>query len=337
MNVELLKQEDELRWDEFVLQAKGAAFCHLLGWRNVIKKSYGHQDLYLVAKEGGDIKGILPAFLIKNLFFGKKIISLPFLGYGGIVSESEAAKELLIEYLKDYTGKNKYDFFELRSLTPAADLSVNLSYSTLILPLDCNENTMWEKLDKKVRNQIKKTDRFNFQLVVGNQHLPAFYELYQRNMRRLGTPVHGWNFFLSVIEEFPNQVKLFLATVEDFPAAALFLFNFKETASNLWAAWDSRYLPMNPNDYLYWETIKFISKSGLKYFDFGRSSKESGTFHFKKQWGAEPIRLYYQYHSPTGKKIVSDKEKYGRIARAWKLLPLFITNKIGPELRKFVP
>jgi FemAB-related protein (PEP-CTERM system-associated) len=329
MKIELLQKIDKKRWNEFVAKNPEANFGHLLGWREIIKKSYGHKGLYLVAKEGAEIQGILPAFIIEHFFFGKKIVSMPFLNYGGVVAKSLEAQDALIDYLK----RNKYNLFELRSLTPIKWLSADLSQFTFLLELNVSEDSLLEKLDKKVRNQIKKADQFGFELKIGNQYLNEFYGLYQKTMKRLGTPVHSLLFFKNIIKEFPEQTKIFTAFLKNKPVASFIIFIFKDTALNLWAASDAKYSEMNPNNFLYWETIKYYAKAGFKYFDFGRSEKDSGTFNFKKQWGTKARQLYYQRYP----EAVSDKEKFGSFAKIWKRLPLSVANFVGPFLRRYIP
>lgn len=254
---------------------------------------------------------------------------MPFLNYGGVVAKSLGARDALIDSLK----RNKCDLFELRSLTPIKWLSADLSQFTFLLELSANKDNLWEKLDKKVRNQIKKSDQFGFELKVGNQYLKDFYKLYQKTMKRLGTPVHSFAFFANVVKEFPEQTKIFTAFLKNKPVASFVIFSFKDTALNLWAASDAKYSEMNPNNYLYWEVIKYYAKAGLKYFDFGRSEKDSGTFNFKKQWGTKAQQLYYQRYP----EAVSDKEKFSALAKVWKRLPLTITNLAGPLLRRYIP
>jgi len=325
MKIELLQKTDEQQWERFVAENPATNFAHLLGWQRVIKKSYGHQDLYLVAKEGAEIQGILPSFVLSHFLFGRKTVSLPFLNYGGVAAKSLAAEKALIDYLKGG--------FELRSLSPVKGLSADLSQFTFLLELGADENTLWEKLDKKVRNQVRKAGLFGFELKIGNQYLKDFYQLYQKTMKRLGTPVHSLAFFENTIKEFPDQTKIFMAFLKGKPAAGFIIFTFKDTALNLWAASDAKYMEMNPNNYLYWETIKHYARAGFGYFDFGRSEKASGTFNFKKQWGTKAIQLYYCRYP----KAVSDKEKFGSVAKIWKRLPLGFVNLVGPKLRRYIP
>jgi len=65
-----------------------------------VEKAYNHKPLYLIAKENGEIKGVLPLFLMKSIIFEKKLVSVPFAPYGGVCADSETVKNALIEKAK---------------------------------------------------------------------------------------------------------------------------------------------------------------------------------------------------------------------------------------------
>ena len=53
---------------------------------------------------------------------------------------------------------------------------------------------------------------------------------------------------------------------------------------------------LSPNNFMYWKLMSRAGEKGCKYFDFGRSKQETGTFNFKRHMGFEPISLPYQYY-----------------------------------------
>ena len=63
----------------------------------MVKKTYKHKPIYLVAKENGEIKGVLPLFLMRSVIFGKKLVSVPFAPYGGACADDGIAEKMLIE------------------------------------------------------------------------------------------------------------------------------------------------------------------------------------------------------------------------------------------------
>ena len=90
---------------------------------------------------------------------------------------------------------------------------------------------------------------------------------------------------------------------------------------------------------LYWEAIKNAIESNCDVFDFGRSSPESGTFRFKKQWGAEPLPLYWYYHINKGEipNVNPNNPKFSLLVNTWKCLPLSIANSLGPKITRGLP
>jgi len=82
MEIEELKKNDEFYWDEYVRKSDRSTFYHQIGWKNVIERSYKHKPIYLIAKDNGEIKGLLPLFLLQSRIFGNRLISVPFGPYG---------------------------------------------------------------------------------------------------------------------------------------------------------------------------------------------------------------------------------------------------------------
>ena len=62
-----LRREDEKAWDSYVYNSNKSTFYHQIGWQNVVEETYNHKPLYLIAKENGEIKGVLPLFLMKSI------------------------------------------------------------------------------------------------------------------------------------------------------------------------------------------------------------------------------------------------------------------------------
>jgi hypothetical protein len=106
-----------------------------------------------------------------------------------------------------------------------------------------------------------------------------------------------------------------------------------------WASSLREYFSKCPNNLLYWETIKRASERGCKQFDFGRSSVDSGTYHFKRQWGAKPLQIYWQTLTFTVEAQISspaDNSKFQLALEVWKRLPVAVTTLIGPRVRKYI-
>jgi serine/alanine adding enzyme len=90
--------------------------------------------------------------------------------------------------------------------------------------------------------------------------------------------------------------------------------------------------------FLYWNILTFAAEQGYEFLDFGRSSRGSGTYEFKMQWGAVPNQLHWGYWlnrraslpgaRPVGMQVTS---------RMWRRLPVSLTNVLGPKLVGHIP
>jgi len=116
---------------------------------------------------------------------------------------------------------------------------------------------------------------------------------------------------------------------------------YKKIFIPFWAASLSQYNNLRPNDLLYWEAIKYACRNGYEYFDFGRSTINSGTFKFKQNWGAEKVQLNYQYLFNKCREIpkvsASDDNKYKWAINIWKNMPMSVVNLFGPRLIRYLP
>jgi len=212
---------------------------------------------------------------------------------------------------------------------------------TMLLDLKSSVEDQWNSLDGKVRNQVRKAEKAGLRTVMGGvELLDGFYEVFCRNMRDLGTPVYGRNFFRNVLEEFPATTRILSVTKDDRVIASALLTWYKDTLEVPWASSNKDFRAFCPNNLLYWEAIRFAVDSGHGTFDFGRSTPGEGTYNFKKQWGARPVQLHWQYLLREGEAVpeVNPKNpKYRLAIQAWQRLPLTLTNLLGPHIVRCIP
>jgi hypothetical protein len=91
---------------------------------------------------------------------------------------------------------------------------------------------------------------------------------------------------------------------------------------------------------LYWEMIRDALARGLRVFDFGRSTPDESTYQFKRQWGAQPAPMFWEYVLLDGDRVPDDgpkSAKYQRAVEAWKSLPLWLANAAGPGIVRGIP
>jgi serine/alanine adding enzyme len=90
---------------------------------------------------------------------------------------------------------------------------------------------------------------------------------------------------------------------------------------------------------MFWKLLERAIERGQSVFDFGRSTIDSNTYTFKKQWGAEPEPAVWQYYLRGGKADVvrPDNPRYQRLIRIWQRLPVRLTRWLGPAIVRGIP
>lgn len=341
MLAELFKAnaENEKMWDDFVYSSPEASYCHLSGWRRVIERAYGHRTYYIWAHENGETKGVLPLVLIQSRLFGKNLVSMPFLDEGGICSGEEQAKVALYQKSLILYEDLKADTMDMRHRRPSGiALPCHGSKVTLTLKLADNPDLIWKRFPPTIRNRTRKALTSGITASwVGSEGLADFYRVFSTNMRDLGSPVHSRDFFAAIFEEFPESARLLLIRKGNQAIGGGMCILFKDTICIPWPSSKREFFPLCPNNLLYWEVIRWASEQGYRVLDFGRSSPGSGTYRFKKQWGAIEEQLHWQcltrwpHLTPA---LSTDDHRYRLALRAWKHLPLAVANRLGPLLRK---
>ena len=333
-------------WDAFVATVPNATLSHMSGWRDVIANAYGHQTFYLKAYQDGEIAGILPLVHIKSRIFGNSLVSMPFQDYGGIVAVNHDAFQALLDQALQLKEKRAARFVDLRyreeppTFAPCEGVSRG-DKNTLILDISFGAENLWKSFSPKVRNQVRKAQKSGLAVQIGGAELlEEFYHPFAVNMRDLGSPVHHPKFFTEIFEIFGDGARLVLIHEGNKTIGGLIVLFHKKTAVVPWASCYRNYFSKCPNNLLYWETMQYACARGCTQFDFGRSSLNSGTYHFKLQWGAVPFPLHWRIYGDNGSNNGNTPATESRALRAastvWKHIPVSIANIIGPRIRRFL-
>jgi FemAB-related protein (PEP-CTERM system-associated) len=315
---------------------------HDPAWLDVIARAFGHRTLYLAAEAGGRTAGVLPLVFFSSRVFGRFAVSVPFVNYGGVLADTPDVERALVDRAIAETRAAGGSYLELRHTRRRfTDLSEKRHKVAMWLTLDGTPDAQWASLDRKLRNQVRKAEKHELEIRTGGlEALPAFYEVFARNMRDLGTPVYGVGFFREVLSAFPETTRVFVVRHAGRAVAASLVQWRGEAVEVPWASALRESNALCANVFLYWHMLRFAVERGLRRFDFGRSTPGEGTFLFKKQWGAEPVPLVWEYWTASGQPMpdLSPKNpKYARAISAWQRLPVSIANALGPAIVRHIP
>src|SRR5262245_9865953 len=342
MPVIVSTETTEAEWDAFVEGHPDATGYHLWGWRRVMERAFGHQTVYLAARRDNEIVGVLPAVMIKSRLFGRSLVSLPFLNYGGVLATDAEVARLLLDHAANVGSREGASHLELRHLVQRfADLPVKRHKVTMRLRLETSEEAAWTRLDRRIRNHIRKAQKSNLTTDTGGRELLGdFYAVFAHNMRDLGTPVYGRAFFEEVFEHFAACARVFVVRLDSTAIAAGIGYTFRDTIEIPWASSLKAYRPLCANVLLYWHAVQHAIAEGRTTFDFGRSTPGDGPFQFKQQWGAEPSPLAWEYRLFKGEHLPNQSPsnpKFKAEIAMWKRLPVQVATWLGPAIVRSIP
>ena len=333
----------EARLEAYILRGKRVPLSRHPAWLTVLAQGLGHTPYMLEAVEAGETCGMLGLAYVRSLLFGRFLVSLPYLNYGGVLADNDRAAGALVNgavRLADELGVRYLELRQGRAIEHPALTQRMSSKVHMRLALPDSPGTLWDRIPGKVRNQVRKGQKSGLTVAWGGEDLLGdFHDVFSHNMRDLGTPSYGRGLFQSILRQFPERAELCVVRAgERAVAGALLLHGWGVTevpsASSL-----RQYNHTNANMLMYWHLLERAVQRRQEVFDFGRSSQDSNTYRFKKQWGAEPEPAEWQYYVRNGSAtdMRPDNPRYQRRIRVWQRLPLWLTRLIGPAIVRGIP
>ena len=251
---------------------------------------------------------------------GKKIVMLPQFSYGPSLKPL-IADELLQEL------KRQGFICEWRLTIKISSFALADKVST-VLPLQADANQQFQHFSSNLRRKIRKCASNKIIFKTGKSELLAdFYEVYSRNMHRLGSPAQPLKWFSTLIENYINgNAIIYCAYLGEEAVGASFMLEYEGFYEACWVSTLEKYNKLYVSYGLYWETIKYAIENNGAQFSFGRSTIDSGVHKFKQQWGGSDLQLFWNYSHPQSKNV----RKYKFLPKIWKLLPYKVAKHLGP-------
>lgn len=251
---------------------------------------------------------------------GRKLVLLPHFSYGP-VADSDTAREIIREV------KAQGYFCEWRLTVKASEFTFTDKVTTL-LPLHTDTNKQFEQLNANIRRKIRKCISNGIKIKMGKSELlNDFYEIYSRNMHRLGSPALPIRWFAKLLSHYCNgKAAIWCTFLNEKPVGVAFMLEYNGFYEACWFSTLREYNKLYTSYGLYWNMINYaIENDGLN-FSFGRSTKGSGVHKYKQQWGGRDAPLVWNYsHQKT-----HNFRTLTYLPKLWKLLPYRIAKLAGP-------
>lgn len=334
-----LTPADYHRWAQFVSSHNGN-YCQDLVWQQVLSNAYQLKTHFLMFLDGETPAAVFPMAEAPGVF-ARRAISLPYCNYGGILFADGVSKSKVLGAVMGYLEGQGIRRLEVRELC-SAEGPQKSSEVTLVLNLSETAELLWKRIGVKVRNQIRKAERAGLTTRWGRDQATDLYDIYADNMGRLGTPVHSKAFVDEILNAYDGQSDVLTVRSNGMVIAAMLVLKHDDTWIDPIASSRTEFNHLNPNMLLYWEALRQAIIAGANQFDFGRSHRDSGTYRFKRQWGAIEYALdYHSYvngvRSDTASTDLYRGGKAALFAKLWSKLPRFFQRFLGPKIRRYIP
>lgn len=343
-NVRNADRSDCKAWDDYVTSSPGRTPYHLFAWGETVLHAYGHEVRYLVADSDAGIVGVLPIIEMHRPLLGNTAVSLPFCDLGGPLANTASIAADLKSAARSIPGIGEIEYRE--NASGNTDETLDKRKVRMILELPDTAEDLLAGFKAKLRSQIKKAQNNGLSYRVVHpcdkqEALAEFYRIFSINMRHLGSPVHGLNWFESLSQAYRERCVLSIIYLGQIAVAGGIILLVGDRASIPWASTISEYNRLSPNMLLYWSLLEYCCDNGIAQFDFGRSTFGEGTYRFKEQWGASPSLLEWYLETQGGarKDIVNSAKKSSlrsTVEVVWRKMPLRLTTSCGPVIRKYI-
>lgn len=328
-------------WDRFAEAQAGFTHFHRWGWKRVMEGALGHRTAYLAARDAADrLEGVLPLVRVESVLFGRFLVSMPFLNYGGPVGTAAAVQALATEA----AAMARRDGAKLLELRSRVELPLALPAShrkiTVVLDLPSDPDALFKRFEAKLRSQVRRPQKEGVTVRFGPDQVEPFFRVFAHHMRDLGTPTQGRRLFELIAETFGDSAWFGCAWLGDEPVAGGAGFRWGSEFEMTWASSLVAHKKIAPNMLLYWAFMERAIQEGLTLFNFGRCSPGAGTHKFKLQWGSRDEQLWWYQDTPGGTPAATpspDDGAYSWGPRLWKKLPVGLATALGPHIVRGIP
>ena len=340
MNVELI--QDACRWNAYTDNFPEASIYHRWVWGQLVEETFGHRAHCLAASSDGAIQGVLPFVSMKSRLFGQFLVSMPFSSYGGVLAKTAEARNALLEEAARFAHESGARYVEMRQGV-ACDVQWldKTPKVTMVVELPDSVEELWNRLRTGMRNKIRNARKQGLRVEWGRSEMvDAFYRIFSRNMRDLGTPVYPKRWFENLCRSLPNEVEIVTVCDGRQPVGAGLTISHGQSLEFPWSSTLRESRKKYSAVLMYWALQERAVQKGYRRVDFGRSSPGSGTHEFKRHWRCQEIPLHWYYWLPSGAAIPElrpENPRYRLATQLWRRLPVPVANWLGPRIVRAIP
>ena len=297
-------------------------------------RTYGYRAHYLALRHEGAALGLAACFEKPDIIGRPSLMTVP----GGFWAVDETAEKALIREMERLCVSRRLRGPILKDLlSPLLSKKQGRVVYRALRPLPEDSEKLWASYTSNLRRKVRKAEKNGFQIVT-NSDVDNFHSIWAERMRDLGTPPVPRRLFRNLASCFGGRLSVMTAYAGEEPAGGALIVRSGKYATDLYFGSRTRFFSDYLNNYLYHRMLLWGIEAGCHVFDLGRSVPQSGNERFKQQYGAElsPLFSYPEKKAPGGRSKTGVRFADWGIG-AWKRLPVWLSNRLGPKIRRYLP
>lgn len=270
------------------------------------KLSEGNGHKLIICSDGNNnIKGIVFGEIQKrnwgplSIFTSRTILEgTPFV----IDNDIEILDRLLTSFLDEFKTRSIYIL--IRNYFNTSELKKTFckygfiyeEHLNILVELTKSEEHLWQELNPKRRNEIRKAKREGVKFTVRDdmESLKNGYEILKSVYKRTGLPLLPFKVFDKLLNysHGRNGLKIFCAEFDGKIIGVMFALCYSSVIYDWYAGSNPEYYCKNPNDLIPWEVFLWGKLNGFTTFDFGGAGKPNvpyGVRNYKLKFGGELV------------------------------------------------
>lgn len=304
---------DETFWWDVARQCEYATFFHTPLWHKLALSAHPeYKNVTVGGILNSGTKVVLPLLeMPDNYLFYTRITTFAAC-YGGFIATGNINHEDALQLLTSATTRRTSLFRAISNPIANHELPSDFFSScrrdfTHILRLEADFETLFSRFTKGHRSGTRKGQRLgvHVRLAQSLQDYQQYFATYLDSQIRWGdrtTSQYPWQLFahgFALSQEYPEQIKLWLAEFENIVIAGAWAFYWNQHVVWWHGAALADYFYCNASNVLQAAIIKDALEKGYRYYDFNPSGGHEGVAQSKKHYGAEEWPVYrYALESP---------------------------------------
>lgn len=307
IEVEPLKASEDEEWDAYLRGNPGGLFVHSIAYRDLLVGELRCEPEYLVAREAGEVRGVLPIMWTDDSA-GRICNSLPYFGSHGspVTSDHRVDRALMAAWneraldpvtLTSTMVENPFTPYD--APPPVHELTDERISQFTVVDGITDETAVLGLISAEARNNVRRAVRRGVSVERDNDAIAEVWRIHQENMEALGAPARSRRFF----EAIPSRLHrgegfdIWIARVDGEVAAALLVVRFNGVSEYFSSGTRIEHRWRNPHAALIFAALVHETRTGARIWNWGGTHHGmDGVFHFKSKWGSREQRYRYFVH-----------------------------------------